>query len=416
MQFVVVANVIKWQKMGKYSGTFQENKEKAIHSWYPYLAGFSEEFVQEMIEKYNLDSDKKIIDPFAGVGTTLLVAKNNNISSVGIEINPFITFVANTKLCWTQNKEDLEYELSKLRKSTTSYSFSEIEIDTPILLKRAFSKKILFKLFFLKNKIYSIEDEKIRNLFLLTLISILKEVSNCKNFSPYLEFKSEKQDDADVFTIFFKKAQKMIIEISNIKNNTFAKVYTKDARNLGFLKDKYDLVVTSPPYLNNWDYSWITKLELFFLDYAKSEKELTEKLRNNLVKSSTYVLQNVKDSSLKIPASEVTNKIKAIVKKLENQRKIKGSSSKKYDIVVKEYFNDIYIILNELYKVLNKNAHCIWVVGDSGLYGIHIPTDKLIGEIGELVGFKFEGITVLRERKATRHKIKLQESIVILKK
>ena len=176
-------------------------------------------------------------------------------------------------------------------------------------------------------------------------------------------------------------------------------------------------MLTSPPYLNNWDYSWITKIELFFLNYAKSDKELTNLLRNKLMKSSTYVLQNInKIGELAIPESDVKNKILAIISKIETERKLKNTNSKRYDLAVREYFNDAFIIFKELSKILNKNAHCLWVIGDSALYGVHVPTDVICGEIAELTGFKLIDIDVLRKRRATRHNIELRESIIKLKK
>ena len=64
-------------------------------------------------------------------------------------------------------------------------------------------------------------------------------------------------EDCDVFGLFIKKAEKMIDDVLTINNNTECKVVTGDARSLcGFKDCYYDLILTSPPYLNNWDYSW----------------------------------------------------------------------------------------------------------------------------------------------------------------
>lgn len=404
--------------MKKLTGTFQLNSEKKIHSWYPYLAGFSSHLVMEKIKEYGLTSDSKIFDPFSGVGTTLLEAKLHNISSDGVEINPFVSFVANTKLEMNYDQKELTERYNSIKFDLTSeYKSIQIE-DQPELLRRVFSKEIFKKLLFIKRYINNFTNEKIRNLFLLALISILKEVSNCKNFSPYIEMKDKPLLDAEIFQIYLKKIASMIKDISDLHNTTHSQVINGDARFLDDFEDKtYDLILTSPPYLNNWDYSWITKIELFFLDFIKNNQELTTKLRNNLMKSSTYVLQNVsKESSLNLPESNTRTEIERLIKNLYKERLSRSNNAKKYDIAVREYFNDVYQILCENYRILKKGSNCLWVVGDSALYGNHVATDRLIGEIGELVGFKFEGLDVLRSRRATRHKINLQESIVILKK
>ena len=154
--------------------------------------------------------------------------------------------------------------------------------------------------------------------------------------------------------IFEPKYLKMIEDVLTISNSTGCRVVTGDARSLNDFKDcYYDLILTSPPYLNNWDYSWITKIELFFLGYVKTNLELTKSLRNKLMKSSTYVLQNIEnEGEVRLPKSDVKDEIEAAIAFLNDQRKRRSSAAKKYDVSVREYFNDVYLILKENYRVL----------------------------------------------------------------
>lgn len=107
--------------------------------------------------------------------------------------------------------------------------------------------------------------------------------------------------------------------------------------------------------------------------------------------------------------------------KLSVLRKTKGGK-KSYDLMVAGYFNDIYQIIRDTYRILKPNAYALFVLGDSAPYGIHIPTDILIGDIGVNIGFKSYDIEVLRTRgdkwkeNPQRHNIPLRESVVILKK
>ena len=138
-------------------------------------------------------------------------------------------------------------------------------------------------------------------------------------------------------------------------------------------------------------------------------------MRDKLVRSSTYLLN--KDDGTEeciIPDKKVKQEIESISKKLKKRKSNK--SSKNFDIMVISYFNDMYVVLKEMKRVMKKNSHSLIVLGDSGLYGVHVKTDEIIGRIGASLGLRLVNIEVLRKRNASRHKIPLRESVVIFKK
>ena len=399
-------------------GTFQLNGSLDIHSWYNYLAGYSAEFVKKILEEENMTPEKIVLDPFCGVGTTNIVCKKCNIPSVGIEINPFTSFVANTKLFWDFNVLELDSNFSKFSNYLKKLNNTNIKTNSS-LLKRAFSPKILKQLLLIKYAIdnfnFSGKKDELRALYKLGLISIVRDVSNYESFSPYLKKRIKPLENAQVIQKFEEKIRIMNQDLLKVKDKGITpEIYNCDARDLSFLKRSFDLVITSPPYLNNWDYSWITKIGLFFLDYVHSNEELNNGFRKSLVKSSTYLVGS-HEVNLILPASKIREEILKVTKSLKSKRQ-KIKNGKKYDIMVTEYFNDMYIILKEIYKKMNYGSKNIWIIGDSGLYGEHIKTDLWIGEISKLVGFKFTKSVILRERKASRHTIKLRESVIYMEK
>jgi len=391
-------------------GTFQINGSLALHSWYKYLAGFSAQFVLDSLENYKIKPNDIVLDFFGGVGTTSVVCKKNNIKSISIELNPFPCFVAETKLNWNVNLDITISLLSILEKRQNDYRTIKISKENP--LNKFFSEKILKKLLFIKKYAINIKDEGIRNIFLLSLIKTLKPVSNCINFSPYFQYRAKKLKDAEVFEIFSDNLMDMVSDLRKVgKNKTFSKVICGDSKEeMKKIKSQsIDLVITSPPYLNNWDYSWITKLESLFLDYELKE------VRDKLVRSSTYLLDKDDNSEeCIIPNKKIKQEIGFLSKKLGKKKDNK--SSKKFDVMVISYFNDMYLILKEMERVMKKGSHSLVVLGDSGLYGIHVKTDEIIGKIGASLGLRLVNIEVLRKRSASRHKIPLRESIVIFKK
>ena len=73
------------------------NREAPVHRWVPWIAGFSRQFVQDALTRH-LPEPGVVLDPFAGVGTTLIEADLAGHAAVGFEINPYAAFAARTKL------------------------------------------------------------------------------------------------------------------------------------------------------------------------------------------------------------------------------------------------------------------------------------------------------------------------------
>ena len=90
--------------------------------------------------------------------------------------------------------------------------------------------------------------------------------------------------------------------------------------------------------------------------------------------------------------------------------------------MVAQYFNDMTLALIDSFRVLKPGACFMLILGDSAPYGVHIPTEEILGEIGLGAGFKEYSICKLRERgnkwkgNPQRHHVLLKESILTLRK
>jgi len=79
---------------------FADNKHRPIHRWVPWIAGFSAEFVRDAFSRYLPNSRNEsavVLDPFCGVGTTLIEAMRCGHNAVGFEINPYAALAARAK-------------------------------------------------------------------------------------------------------------------------------------------------------------------------------------------------------------------------------------------------------------------------------------------------------------------------------
>lgn len=77
--------------------TFRESRRLPVHSWYPYVEGFSAHYVQDALLRFGT-TPASVYDPFGGAGTTQLAASVMGIPSYYAEVNPFMAFVAETKI------------------------------------------------------------------------------------------------------------------------------------------------------------------------------------------------------------------------------------------------------------------------------------------------------------------------------
>lgn len=426
-------------------GTFKESLRAPVHRWFTYPAGFSYKAVEHSLERYGLSKGDVIYDPFMGSGTTNIVAKTKGMNSYGVEAHPFVFKITKAKLNWDIRIDLAENFIRKLnvdfnKKSRDIATRSDFKLSNffPELVMKCYPDNALTELLTLRilcEKSNATHD--IKDFFFVVITALLRNVSSAATGWPYIAPKKVKTSslNKDVLTEFSKLARRMLLDIQNIKSHavrdyqkTWHKIYNADSRNtVGLIpNESIDHIFTSPPYLNNFDYSDRTRLELYFWGEAKNWKDISDNVRTKLMTSATTQISRNDpryevSEGLKKDCPDIAKFLLPKIEELSVLRKIKGGK-KSYDLMVSGYFNDIYEIICDVYRVLKQNTKALFVLGDSAPYGVHIPTDKLIGEIGVCIGFDNYQIEVLRKRgekwkcNPQRHSVALRESIVILEK
>ncbi|MEP7134673.1 MAG: DNA methyltransferase [Chloroflexota bacterium] len=423
-------------------GTFKDSLRAPVHRWFTYPAGFSYKAVEHSIERYGVVQGQTIYDPFMGSGTTNLTAKTLGINSVGTEAHPFVYQITRAKLNWDIEPESIkafiELVQKKLLKKSVALKTKDLQDEFPELILKCYENKTLYDLWALRELITdNLEDGGIRDFFFVVVTAMLRNVSIAATGWPYIAPNKVKTSsiDKDVLFEFTSLAKQMANDIQAIKllskdryKQSTHNLINGDSRNTkNHIQDESaDHVFTSPPYLNNFDYADRTRLELYFWGQAKSWGDISEKIRTVLMTSATTQINRTDvryeiNSEFSRECPKVTNFISENIEKLAVIRKTKGGK-KSYDLMVAGYFNDMYLIIKDVYRIMKPRTKALFVLGDSAPYGIHIPTDKLIGDIGIGVGFSSYEIEVLRTRgdkwKANpqRHNIPLREGVVILSK
>lgn len=404
------------------SVSFKNNWNKPIHRWYRFHAGCSSEFPEKMISLLRIRKDSNILDPFSGSGTVLVCSKERGIDSIGIDVNPFYVFTSRVKTYWEFDLDELcelvssfavelEFSLGKSAPDSVNENSQLVIGNIPEYIWRYFKPEVLKKLSFLKERVSDIKSERVRNLLLLALASILIDVSKVHHVGETIVFNKHPIGDVQVYQKYSQKIWEVYSDLrtkQHIKNKGRVEVREDDVRNLDklILDKSLDHVITHPPYANNYNYLLHDRLPLYFLDYLKTrsdEKKLCESIVGSVTKNK--VTQNF------IP---ITNDVKKIAQRIKET-----GDMERYKAVL-EYFDTMNSFLETLFNKLRKNGYCAMLLGNSYVRGVMIPLDVLFAKMARKIGFEVVDISKVRDRGngAFQHIYngELYESVVLLKR
>lgn len=393
------------------AGVFKDNKYIPIHSWFSYTEGYNHQFVKEIL-KENPHS-YHVVDPFTGSSTTGVETVLSGRFFQGYDINPVMKLIGAGKthhsfrLARKIKRDDLtKDEINRLVKEVINNSPKENYLINIFKGKNYYSRENLKQIFKIRSNIEAIEDEDLKTIFLLSLLSISVEVSNLKR-SPDLKYRpKELWDNKRAKIEFEKRLIQIISDICDLEMHTVgrAKIYCSSAENLKWTTGgDVDLIITSPPYLNGTNYCRNTKLELWLSGLLQTDADLKD-LRKASITCSINTAQNREFEMF--PIKEINKTIKAIERKAYDPR---------ITPMVANYFHDMWRVTESMYRVLRKGGVAYSVMGDSAFNNVHIPTHKHLERIAKEVGFSSTREVFLRERRS-RGGMKLCEVVQIFKK
>ena len=437
MTVIIGSMIADADKISAY-GSFQDSLRAPIHRWFTYPAGYSHKLVDAKIAAYRLDERHCIADPFVGTGTTSVAAKTAGVNSIGIEAHPFVHWVAQTKLHFEHDVETLSLDAASIRQSATAIHAGGVRCDDvwPTLVYKCFDAENLRRLYALRTAILRCDTaSERRNFFKVALTATLRDVTSAGAGWPYIapsKF-AERTVQRDAFVEFDKRCALMINDVLATRiwdvADTEHQLVNGDARALTEYAepDSIDLILTSPPYLNNYDYADRTRLETYFWGLYDSWGDITRQVRDRLIIAATTQIRRgeMADVSRCPGVAGVSPAVHAdltdIIGQLSELRLVKGGK-KAYDLMVAGYFEDMLRVIQGAYAVLKAGGPFILVLGDSAPYGVHVRTDEIIGELATAVGFSGYDVEVIRTRgdkwasNTQRHKVPLRESIVTITK
>lgn len=395
--------------IGKYF-TFEPSKGKPVYNWFYYKEAFSPEVVDYLIEKYannwtNSDT-RAVYDPFCGAGTTMLRANELGMNGFSVDSSPLAVFVSRVK-CANYSNEDIlgiERTVSEMVDGRSGAGNAERnqKIDWQFELfppERAFPPSNLNALLSIRSALESVENEKAANFLMVALLSIMPQTSLIIKDGGVLKVDKKKRT-IPTKEAFKRKVKAMLADVKSMARNgnsmpnierTAPDIRLGDSRATDFESESADLIATSPPYLNNIDYSKVYGLELSLLGL---DKRITMETRNRSVRS--FITSSAYDKG------ELPKEVQEFADKIP---------------IVGSYFSDMNAVLKEMHRILRPKGVAGFVVGNSVIHETHILVDEIIGEMAEALGFEVE-IVVGLERIADVKpaKVKARESMIVMKK
>lgn len=327
---------------------------RSMHAIHPYPAKFPG-WLAKILLLRRAPKGSVILDPFCGSGTTLLESNMLGMHAVGVDVNALsclISKVKATPLGRVQISQigKLTRQLEHVAIPVSSCWLADAEQKIPAL-RHWFQDNVAAETAMLTARINEVEDIAVRDFLRVSLSAIIVRASNQESDTRYAAINKSIQDGG-VIRLFLKKVTENIERVQKDSvHMTCASVgvHNADSRDLSFLSDEsFDLVLTSPPYANSYDYYLYHKFRCLWLGldfkFAQS-KEIGSRREFSSLKRSPHKWQE-----------------------------------------------DMLLCLREIYRVLKPGGAAFLIVGDSVIAGQKIPGDELTMGLAKKAGFAVDGV------------------------
>lgn len=363
-----------------------EKTKSYTHGIHSYPAMFIPQVARRLLETYSHTGDT-ICDIFCGSGSALVESRLIGRNAIGIDLNPLAIFLAKVKTT-PINPQKLTKEYYALLERLDKIKVSEIICPTFKNIEFWFKDPVIIKLAKLKKAIQQIDDEAIRNFLMVAFSEAVRYSSNTKiGEFKLVRIKGEKlvKHDPDVFGIFRKKAEANISgagEFHNeANNNTWAKIIFGDSsKNNGIQKNTIDCIITSPPYGDSKTtvaYGQFSRLSSQWIDLFDDPNKASAVDNLLLGGKATKTLTHILSS----------NYLNDALDKIAKQDESRAKEVLSFYIGLNECLKNAHVMLK------TKKYFCL-VIGNRLVKQVRIPTDFIIAELAEKIGFTCEDIFV----------------------
>lgn len=404
--------------------SFQANKSTPFYRWFKYKEAFSHHFIRYILDQLHptIERVTRVLDPFAGAGTTLTGVTQAGCKATGIELLPVGTAAMRARLLADSVDIDMfEIQLKRLtndpleRSAASTYIFPHLRITN-----KAFPPSNEQALAAYQNFTDGIANSDVRFLFWFAGLSILEDVSYTRKDGQYLRWDTrsgrELRSSFDKGPIRdFKEAvlHKLAIMLDDLNKRNAGKF----ARNVEIIegscldelpklgKETFDFIITSPPYCNRYDYSRTYALELAYLGYTEDAlRNLRQNLLSATVENRTkrqhlanaYRMRGHEARYLAAEqafiAQEALHEVLGLLYEARENGELNNNS---IPTMVENYFFEMNLVIHDLARILAPRGKVVIVNDNIQYHGHEVPADLILSDLATKAGLSVDVIWVL---------------------
>jgi len=409
--------------------SFQANKSEVGHRWCKYKEGFSAELIRYVIKEARIRSGP-VLDPFAGSGTTLFVASECGLDVEGIELLPSSAEIIDVRAAIaTCERGKLARGIRRFAEGASWEKEGDV-VGFPHLRITAGAfppdtEKGLGRYLW---EAAQVKGALLRRLLRFAAMCILESISYTRKDGQYLRW--DQRSGRCVGKKRFDKGR--IVPFGEAIRGKLADIAADLAEDHGLLFDpapktahpgeitlhrgscldvmpkmgsrRFSAIVTSPPYCNRYDYTRTYALELAMLGVGEDElRRLRQSMLSCTVENCEKTDLDAKFSPECFAAAkeafEAQEVLTRVLRYLEFCRVDGCINNPGIPRMVRNYFWESALLINESARVLKPNGVFVMVNDNVRYQGAHVPVDLILSDFAEKAGFEVETIWVLPKGK-----------------